>query len=120
MHNNTITPYPHRMGSIQHKFLPCTSQTSTRTFPTLPAHALQLLLQLLVDLAILRPSFAQLLHPQCCDDGQCRRLQLRTALVHRDIRRDAHLRDEVEILLIAVHALEVVREESRMYTYHSL
>ena len=93
-------------ASIDDKFLPCHSHTGTRrAFSALPAHTLQLLFELFVNLAVLRPPFAQSLHSQRCDDSQCGRLELGTALMHRDIGCDTHLRDEVEILLVAVMLL---------------
>jgi hypothetical protein len=71
----------------------------------LPPHTLQLLLQLVTYLSVLCPSLAQLLHTDSRNNSQCGRLELRSAFVDCDVGRDAHLGDEVEVLLVAVIVL---------------
>ena len=91
---------PNRL--LDQKSLPCDPRPSTWSLPAHPAHTLQLLLQLLVDLAVLRPPFAQFLHPQSRNDSQCRRLELGATVMHRNVRCNTHLRDEIQVFLIAV------------------
>jgi hypothetical protein len=71
-------------------------------------------------LPVLRPAFTQLLHANRCNDSKSCRFESGSAFVDGDVGCDAHLRDEIEILLITVWML-VLRDymgKRRRHTIH--
>jgi hypothetical protein len=75
-----------------------------------------------MHLPVYRPALTHLLHAQRRNDSQRRRLEFRAALVDRNVGRDAHLGDEVEVLLVAVIVLvfALCLKRASALAYHSL
>jgi hypothetical protein len=74
-------------------------------------------------LPVLRPCFTQSLHTESRNDSQGGRLESWSAFVDSNVRRDAHLRDEVEILLVTrymlvLHSIENEGLEGQQHTIH--
>lgn len=60
-----------------------------------------------MNLFVLRPTVRQLLHAKGSDHSNCSRLEFGSTIMNGNVRRNSHLRDEVQVLLVT--AIQLVK-----------